>query len=245
MAAAAILSVLAWAGSARAEAIFLDGLVAEVDGVVVTASDVALGRALGLFGLTPSSGPLSAGDIQRYIDGQLLAREASRIGVESTPAERAEAWAAVVQRGGGESILTRWLTIADVEEAWARRLVVDDLRMRQFIELRFLALAFVAEADLAAALGPGDHDEGAREAMRERLEAEAADRRLAEWLADPRGAPGSVHASSRSARSPIRCPLPGVGAPLTSPQSGGHDFSRARGDRSFCGGSGSRGSGVA
>ena len=97
-----------------------------------------------------------------------------------------EAWAAAVQRGGGENALTRWLTIADVEETWARRLVDDDFLMRRFIELRFRALAFIPEADLAAALGPGDHDEGAREAMRERLEAEAADRRLAEWLVDAR-----------------------------------------------------------
>lgn len=186
VAAAAILSVLIWTGPARAETRFLDGLVAEADGVVVTASDVALGRALGLFGLTPTSGPLSPEDVRRYVDGQLLAREASRIGVEGTPADRVEAWAAAAQRGGGESALTRWLVIADIEEAWARRLVDDDFRMRRFIELRFRALAFIPEADLAAALGPGDHDEGAREAMRARLEAEAADRRLAEWLVDAR-----------------------------------------------------------
>jgi hypothetical protein len=186
VAAAAILSVLAWTGSARAEALFLDGLVAEVDGVVVTASDVALGRALGLFGFTPTSGPLSPEDVRRYVDGQLLAREASRIGVEDTPADRVEAWAAVARRASGESALTRWLTTADVAEAWARRLVDDDLRMRQFIALRFRALAFIPEADLAAALGPGDHDEGTRETMRARLEAEAADHRLAEWLVDAR-----------------------------------------------------------
>jgi hypothetical protein len=186
LAAAAILSALAWTGSAHAEEPFLDGLVAEVDGMVVTASDVALGRALGLFGLTPTGGPLSAGDIQHYVDGQLLAREAARIGVEGTPADHMEAWAAVARRAGGESILTRWLTIADVEMVWARRLVDDDLRMRQFIELRFRALAFIPEADLTALLGPGTHDAGAREAMRARLEAEAADRRLAEWLADAR-----------------------------------------------------------
>jgi hypothetical protein len=82
--------------------------------------------------------------------------------------------------------LTRWLRLADVDMAWARRLADDDLTMRQFVELRFRALAFIPEADLAAALGPGTHDEGAREAMRARLEAEAARRQLAEWLADAR-----------------------------------------------------------
>ena len=116
--------------------------------------------------------------------------------------------------GGGREHLTRWLTIADVEEAWARRLVqFDDLRMRQFIELRFRALASVAEADLAAALGPGTMTRG-----RERRCGSAwkRRRRIAGLRSGSRirgGAPGSVHASSRSARSPIRCPgLPGVGA---------------------------------
>ena len=204
---AAILNVLAWTGSARAEGRFLDGLVAQVDGVVITASDVALGRALGLFGLTPSSGPLSAADVQLYVDGQLLAREAVRIGVEGTPADQAEAWAAVTERAAGEGALTRWLTIADVEVPWARRLVDDDLRRRQFIELRFHAFAVIPEADLAAALGPGEHDEGAREAMRARLEAEAANRRLAEWLSDAR-ARASVN--SRVAElDQIPNPLPG------------------------------------
>ena len=212
VAAVAILSVLAWTGSARAEALFLDGLVAEVDGVVVTASDVALGRALGLFGFTSTSGPLSPGDVRRYVDGQLLAREASRIGVEVTPADRVEAWAAVARRARGESALTRWLTTADVAEAWARRLVDDDLRMRQFIALRFRALAFISEADLAAALGPGDHDGGTRETMRARLEAEAADRRLAEWLVDARARASISPRIVTLGQVPNPLPgLPGVG----------------------------------
>jgi hypothetical protein len=85
--------------------------------------------------------------------------------------------------------------------------------MRQFIELRFRALAFVAEADLAAALGPGDHDEGAREAMRERLEAEAADRRLAEWLVDPRARAWISPRVVTLGQVPNPLPgLPGVGA---------------------------------
>lgn len=184
--AVAALTVVAWTGSARAAEPFLDRLVAEVDGAVVTATDVALGRALGLFGLAPTAGPLSVAEIQRYVDGQLLVREAARIGVEDTPAHRAEAWAALTERAGGEGALTRWLTVADVDVAWARRLADEDLRMRRFVDLRFRGLAFISEADLAAALGPGTHDEGARETMRTRLEAEVAGRQRAEWLADAR-----------------------------------------------------------
>jgi hypothetical protein len=207
LAVAAIWSALAWAGAARAEERFLDRLVAEADGAIVTASDIALGRALGLFGLTPTGGALSAEEIRQYVDGQLLVREAARIGVEVTPADHAEAWAAVARRAGSEAALTRWLARADVEVPWARRLVDDDLRMRRFVELRFRALAFVSEADLAAALGEEARDEKAREAMRVRLEAEIAGRRLAEWLADAR-----ARASIRprvATMGQVPSPLPG------------------------------------
>ena len=34
----------------------------------------------------------------------------------------------------------RWLRLADVDVEWARRLAHDDLRMRQFVDLRFRAL---------------------------------------------------------------------------------------------------------
>ena len=215
MAVAAILSVLAGSGSGHAEGVFLDGVVAQVDGAVVTASDVALGRALGLFGLTPSTGPVAAAEIQQYVDGQLLVREAARIGVEERPVDQVEAWTAVAQRAGGEGALTRWLTLADVEVGWARRLVGDDLRMRRFVELRFRALAFIPEADLAAALGPGPHDEGAREAMRARLEAEAAGRRLAEWLVEARArASISLHVAKFGH---VPNPLPGLPSVVGDP----------------------------
>jgi hypothetical protein len=206
--AVVILGVLAGVGAVSAEERFVDGVVAQVDGVVVTASDVALGRALGLFGLTPATGPLSESEIQRYLDGQLLAREGARIGVEPTAADEAEAWAAVIHRAGGEDALMRWLRLADVDMEWARRLAHDDLRMRQFVDLRFRALAFVSEADLTAALGPGPHDEETREQTRARLEREAADQRLTEWLAEARARASVTPRVVKLGQVPN--PLPGV-----------------------------------
>ena len=208
MVIATIFGVLAGTGSVRAEESFLDGVVAQVDGVVVTASDVALGRALGLFGLTPATGPLSGAEIQRYLDGQLLAREGARIGVETTAVDQAEAWEAVIHRAGAEDALMRWLRRADVDLEWARRLVDDDLRMQQFVDLRFRALAFIAEADLAAVLGPGPHDEQTREMTRARLEGEAADRRRAEWLVEARGRASIIGHVARFGQVPN--PLPGL-----------------------------------
>ena len=91
------------------------------------ASDVAIARALGLFDLTPAPRAIEATDVERYVDGRLLTREATRLGVETTAEERAEAWAAAADRAGGQTALEAWLRIADVDPAWARRLVDQDL----------------------------------------------------------------------------------------------------------------------
>jgi hypothetical protein len=169
----------------HADVRFVDRVVAEIDGALVTASDVAIARALGLFELNPVPRAIDATDVERYVDGRLLAREAARLGLETTAAERTEAWAAARSRAGG-AVLEAWLRTADVDPAWARRLVDEDLMKRRFVALRFRDLAFVSEAEVTAAMGPGTHGEAAREAVRARLEADAARRRLGEWLVETR-----------------------------------------------------------
>ena len=57
---------------------------------------------------------------------------------------------------------------------------------RRFVEVRFRDLAFVSEAEVTAAMGPGAHGEAAREAVRARLEGDTARRRLGEWLVETR-----------------------------------------------------------
>jgi hypothetical protein len=202
-----VLGVLAAVATGRTEVRFVDSVVAEVDGALVAASDVALARALGLFGLAPAAGPLSAAEVERYADSRLLLREATRIGVEVAEADRAAAWDAVAARAGGETALAAWLAAADIDVAWARRMADDDLRIRRFVDLRFRALAFVSEAELAAALGPGAHSEAEREAARARLEEDTTRHRLAEWLSEAR-ARGMVHRlTGQSGQVPD--PLPG------------------------------------
>ena len=78
--------------------------MAEIDGAPVPASDVAIARALGLFDLTPAPRAIEATDVERYVDGRLLTREATRLGVETTAEERAEAWAAAADRAGGQAV---------------------------------------------------------------------------------------------------------------------------------------------
>jgi hypothetical protein len=190
----------------HADVRFLDRVVAEIDSTPVPASDVAIARALGLFDLTPAPRAIEAMDVERYVDGWLLTREATRLGVVTTAEERAEAWAAAADRAGGQAVLEAWLRIADVDPAWARRLVDEDLMSRRFVEVRFRDLAFVSEAEVTAALGPG---EAAREAVRARLEGDAARRRLGEWLAETRGRSVIRRLVDEGARIPD--PLAGAG----------------------------------
>jgi hypothetical protein len=205
----AVLGVLGAAAMSHADIRFVDRVVAEIDGAPVTASDVAIARALGLFELNPATRAIEATDVERYVDGRLLTREATRLGIETTADERTEAWAAAACRVGGQATLEAWLRIADVEPAWARRLVDADLMRRRFVEFRFRDLAFVSEAEVTAAMEPGAHGEAAQEAVRARLEADAARRRLGEWLVETRARSVIHRLVDADARVPD--PLPDAG----------------------------------
>ena len=207
----AVCGMLGATLTSHAEVRFLDGVVAEIDGVPVTATDVAIERALGLFGLSPASRAIEATDIERYVEGRLLVREATRLGLETTVDERTGAWAAAAGRAGGQAIFEEWLRLADVAPAWARRLVDEDLTGRRFVELRFRDLAFVSDADVTAAMGPGTHGEAARGAVRARLEGDAARRRLDEWLVETRALSVIRRLVEKGARVPD--PLAGAGEP--------------------------------
>jgi hypothetical protein len=160
--------------------------VAEVDGAVITASDVALARDLSLFDLQPSAEPIRSGDIARIVDAWLLVREAARLRLEITPDEEAAAWRAAATRIEGEAALARWLKGSAIDEAWARRAVAWDLRRRRFVEVRFRAFAFVSEDQVSEALGRGDHGGAARDRLRAALVQAAVDRELSAWLQELR-----------------------------------------------------------
>jgi len=175
------LAFLGVAGGEAAEPQLVDLTLAEVGSRLVALSDVALSRALGLYGLALSDGPITAADLERYLDAQLAVREATQLAID-VPADDVErAWEAA-----GGAGLGAWLDSVGVERAWARRLIEADLRAERFVELRFRAFAFVSDADVDEALGPGAHDEAAREKTRERLRAEMVARSLAAWKATAR-----------------------------------------------------------
>jgi hypothetical protein len=179
-------SALGASSPALAAETFLDAVLASVAGKTITVTDVAIGRALSLFGLRPSEAPIGRGEVEQVVDAVLLEREATQLAIGDAPEEVEAAWRAAADRVGGMPALLEWMTQAELDEGWVRRLVETDLRGRRFIDLRFRAFAFVSDADVAAALGPGAHTPELRERTREALHTQAIERAVAEWLADAR-----------------------------------------------------------
>ena len=150
--------------------------------------------------------------LERYVDGRLLTREAARLGFATTADERTRAWAAAVDRAGGQADPRRRgsgppTSIPPGRGGWSMRISCR----RRFVELRFRDLAFVSEAEVTAAMEPGAHGEAAREAVRARLEDDAARRRLVEWLAETRARSVIRRLVDEGARVPD--PLGGAGGP--------------------------------
>lgn len=206
LAAAALIAAL----PAAAAPAFLDAVLADVNGTVVTVSDVAIARALGLFGLMPSAAPILDQDVRRMADAWLLADEARRLQIVPDSADIEEAWRAAADRLGGIHILQQWLDETELDAGWVRTLVEADVRRRRFIEVRFRAFVFVTEDELTRALGQGSHSLDAREKTRNALREAGVARELAAWLTDAR-----KRATIRQAE------VPPAGAPLPFPMSRG------------------------
>jgi hypothetical protein len=164
----------------------VDALLAQLGARTISASDIALARALGVLGFAPSATPIERSDVDRYVDALLMLDEAGRIGIEIEPAARDAAWVAVGIRAGGEATLERWLEQNAIDRDWARRLVEADQVKARFLDSRFAAFVFPDEEAVTRALGPGEHDEAAREQARARLIREAASEAQAAWLTDAR-----------------------------------------------------------
>lgn len=118
------------AGAAPAGAARVDAVVGQVGPAAVTVSDIALARALGLFGFTPSMAPIDAADVDRYIAALGAALEAGRMGLGPTADEIEQAWTALEQHWGGAALLESWLGAVAIDTAWARRAIENDLRWR-------------------------------------------------------------------------------------------------------------------
>jgi hypothetical protein len=184
-----------------------DVLLAQVEARTVAASDVALARALRVFGFTPSTEPIDRSDVQRFVDALLIVEEAGRIGLSVNPADAERAWAAVAARVGSAT-LERWLKAHHIDQAWARRFVEAEVLRARFFEARFAGFVFVGDEQITGALGPGPHDEAVRERTREQIARATAEKAQTEWLV----------AARRLARTRILLPEGGtVEAPFPPP----------------------------
>lgn len=180
------VSALGASSPALAAETFLDAVLASVAGKTVTVTDVAIGRALSLFGLRPSEAPIGRGEVEKVVNALLLEREAGQLAIGDAPEEAEAAWHTAADRVGGMPALLAWMTQVELDERWVKSLVETDLRGRRFIDLRFRAFAFVSDADVTAALGPGVHAPDVRERERDALRIRAIDRAVKDWLADAR-----------------------------------------------------------
>lgn len=182
LALAALALFGALLGARTAPAQVFDTLLAQVDSKTIASSDIALARALGIFGYEPTSAPIGRADIDRFVDILLILTEAGRIGLSVEPAQADQAWVAIAERAGGEAAFERWLGEHAIDRDWARRFVQDDLLRSKYFDERFAAFVFPEEDAVTRELGPGQHDEIERERARQKLIRAAALMAQAEWL---------------------------------------------------------------
>ena len=125
---AALASLLALCPGRPAPAALVDMVVGTVNASVMTASDIALARALSLFGFAPSETPIQPADVDRYGAALVDALEASRLGIGPTLEELDQAWRELEGRLGGGPALRAWLEATSIDAAWARRALDMHLR---------------------------------------------------------------------------------------------------------------------
>jgi hypothetical protein len=164
----------------------LDVLLAQVESRTIAASDVALARALHLFGFAASPKPIERGDIERFVDVLLIVEEAGRIGLSADEAEVERAWEELAAHVGSEAALVQWLDTYALDRTWVRRFLAADVLRARFFEARFAAFVFVTDDEVARALGPGQHDETTRELVRSQIARETAEKAQVEWLVSAR-----------------------------------------------------------
>ena len=203
VAALAVVAGVALGATPGASAAVVDAVLGDVNGTVLTLSDIALARALGLFGFGPSDAPVSRPDVARLMDARLAEREAARLEIGGSTEAVEEAWQAAGVRAGGMAALTSWLETTGIDPDWAKQLVEADVRWRRFIEVRFRAFVFVADSDVAAALGSAGATPEERERTRERLIEEATQRDLAHWQEEARSRARIYYAEAADSLLPL------------------------------------------
>jgi hypothetical protein len=164
----------------------VDAVLADVNGTIITASDVAIARALSLFGMTPSAAAIQPADVRQLADARLIEAEAVHLQIVPSAADTDLAWQTAVDRLGGQDVLRRWVDRAGLDEGMVRRLLEANLRWRRFIDLRFRPFVFITEEEVTQAIGPGPHPHETRERAIAQLRDAAIAREQTVWLTEAR-----------------------------------------------------------
>lgn len=167
-------------------AALLDAVLAEVGGTTITASDIALSRRLGLFGLASPDSRIGPIDIEQFIDARLVALEAAGLGIQATAEEIEGRWQAIERRPDWASTLDSWLEENGIGREWPGDLIAQHLRWERFIDLRFRSFIFITESEVLRALGREPLNAEEFESTREALRSEQVGMKLSEWLKEAR-----------------------------------------------------------
>lgn len=214
------LAVLLPAAAQTATERFADAILAEVELHTVTASDVALARALGLFGLEPSNRPIRTEDLQRFLDALLIVNEASRLNIQASEDELSQVRQAAASLFGGRRKLEAWLEDTGIDAAWTEKLFKQEADRNHFVEQRFGKFVFVSEEQISDALGPGAHGAKEREDKRAVLIQKRAKSELEQWLEEQRQQTQINYLMEKGASVPMPFALPfGAASFLTEPDS--------------------------
>jgi len=193
VASAAPAQTAAPAPAARGGEALLERTLAIVGGAVVTQSDVALARTLGLVEGPAAASPESA--LAALVDRWLMLHEVARFAPAEPAATAIEArLAALRERAGDAEGVARRLNEAGRAVSYLAAWVRDDLRIAAYLEQRFASTGTPSEPDVAAYAqrqaaefeAAGLSGDAALAAARARLIQERRRELIADWLADLR-----------------------------------------------------------
>ena len=138
---AAALLVTVWlaAGTARAQEVLVDRVVARVEGQTVTLSDVRAAVGLGLIEGNETTA------VERLIDRQLMVNEVQRFPPPEPPAADVEAEARRLESVQGLDVL---LTATGIDRRRVQELARETLRIRSYLNQRFGTTTLLSEEEV-------------------------------------------------------------------------------------------------
>ncbi|MBI3048913.1 MAG: hypothetical protein HYY76_11460 [Acidobacteria bacterium] len=172
----------------------LDRVVARVNGIAITLSDVKAVLALGLVDVPAGAGEEVA--VERLIDRQLVLAEVARFAPpEPSPAAVAREVAAITERSGGR--LAAIMEATGLDEGRLRDIARDNLRIATYLDQRFGPTVQLTEEEVLQyyRMHPEEFTRDGRlmpfvdadELARERAGAERRAATIAQWMRDLRG----------------------------------------------------------